>query len=367
MPPGSSSKAGLQGEVPKIAGLTTLQEIKEAILAGADVASVPPETGIAPIHHLPLAKRGTFAEYDEVLRLFRERGADFSVRNVPGMTLFDLAYGDDFRAALIRNGVRLNEPQALLYQSAIGNNFKTVEALLGRKMIPAKGLDRVFANVCRVYNHKGEQDFPALQVLVDAGADPNARRILDDVAEGNPHLVLALIGLGADSGGGWHYQRQRRSSPLHGIIHMNREVFDALIAHGADVNWRGHRGYTAMMELMRGFVDEHGRYPQYSEQCYVERFRWLVGAGARCLIRDDFGEGVWDTDRGKTPVFRPLIERAIRDENWERRKHFVRLKRAVCPDGGSAKRVKPTGGGDELIMHIVCCCPGVFRTIVGFI
>lgn len=94
---------------------TTLQEIKEAILAGADVASVPPGTGIAAIHQLLRVKQGTSAEYDEVLRLFLERGADFSVGNVPGMTLFDLAYGDEFRAALIQNGVRLAEPQALLY------------------------------------------------------------------------------------------------------------------------------------------------------------------------------------------------------------------------------------------------------------
>lgn len=347
-------------------GLTTLQEIKEAILAGADVASVPPGTGIAPIHQLLCVKQGTSAEYDEVLRLFLEGGADFAVSNVPGMTLFDLAYGDEFRAALIRNGVRLPEPQALLFQSALGKHLKTVQALLDRNMIPANGIDRVFANLCRVYSNRNEQEFPALQVIVNAGADPNAHRILDDVAEENLHLVLALIGLGADPGGGWHYRRQMLSSPLHGIIHMSRQVFDALIAHGADVNWRGQRGYTAMMELMRGFVDEHGRYPEYSEQSYVERFNWLVGAGARCLIRDDSGAGVWDTDRGKTAVFRPLIESTIRDENWERRRGFVLLKLAVCPSDGRVKRAKPVVG-DGLIMRTVCACPGVFRTIVGFI
>lgn len=158
-------------------------------------------------------------------------------------------------------------------------------------MIQAKGVDRVFANLCRVYSNGDEQKFPALQVIVDAGADPNAHRILDDVAEENLHLVLALIGVGADPRGGWDYRRQMLSSPLHGIIIMNREVFDALIAHGADVDWRGQRGYTAMMELMTGLTDEHGRYPQYSQQCHVERFHWLVGAGARCLIRDDSGGG----------------------------------------------------------------------------
>lgn len=328
--------------------LTTLTEIKDAILAGADVSSFDPGTGIGPIHSLLRVNGGSFRQFDEVLRLFLARGVNIG-------SALDFAHGDNLRAALIKNGVSVKEGRPLLVRSVLGEQHETVKAILERGVVPIKGLNRAFSALCEVYRLRDYFEFPYLYKLVHAGAQINSDRILDDVADTNPHLVLTLIGLGAYVNGGWHSRRRVLNSPLHGICHMSREVFDILIRHGADVNWRGEKGFTPVMELMHGVAGQGG---ELSEACHAERFRWLVGEGASCLLRDDRGNLVSDTVRGKTPAFRELISRAIGNENWGRRRVVILLRVALC---FHEER------GDVVLGAATIPCVGVFRKIVSFL
>lgn len=245
---------------------------------------------------------------------------------------------------------------------------QTVKALLDRKLVSAEGLNHVFSALGVMYKNGSDQEFPFLKTLIEAGAQVNADRILDDVAETNAYLVSTLISLGADVKGGWHQRRQMLSCPLYSVLYMSREVFDMLIAHGADVNFHGDHGFTPLLKLMNGVADIGGRYPRYSEAVHAESFRWLVGAGASCLIRDDHGSCLSDTSRGRTPFFRGLIENAIRDENWGGRRGFVLLRCALFPDESQVKHSKPdVAGCNSLVLHVtIRPCFGVFRNVVSY-
>lgn len=351
-------------------GLTSLRWIKDAILAGADVTSVHPGTGIAPIHQLLRVDDGSFEEFDEVLRLFLDRGADINIGNVPEVTLLGLAHGDNFRAALIKNGIDVVEPQCLLLRSVLGKQHRTVEAILERGVVSTRGLNSVFSGLCTIYKNDNEYEFPFLHMLVAAGAQINAHRILDEVAESNCHLVLTLIGLGAHVNGGWDYRCQTLSSPLHGIFHMSREVFEILINHGADVDWKARHGFTAMMELMS---DDVGLGSPYWEGHHAERLGWLIEAGASCLIRNNLGHRVSDTVRGKTPLFAGIIARAVADENWGRRKGLIFLRYIMCPGEGQAlhKTLRAQTSVDECDRLVLKAATlgivGLFRNIVSFL
>lgn len=284
------------------------------------------------------------------------------------MTLLDFAHGDNPRAALIKNGVSVVEGRPLMVHSVLREQRETVKAILERGVVPIKGLNRAFSALCEVYRLRDYFEFPYLYKLVDAEAQINSDRILDDVADTNPHLVLTLIGLGAYVNGGWNSRRRVLNSPLHGIYHMNREVFDILIRHGADVNWRGDKGFTPVMERMYGCTDRGGMYPNLSEECHADRFRWLVGEGASCLLRDDRGNSVSDTVRGKTPVFRELVSRAVGDENWGRRRGVILLRTALCLHGeGGTERQKPSVDECDFVAMGAATipCVGVFRKIVS--
>ncbi|CAN0130716.1 unnamed protein product, partial [Ectocarpus sp. 4 AP-2014] len=102
--------------------------------------------------------------------------------------------------------------------------------------------------MCDLYKNGTESEFPFLHGLIDAGAQVNYDRPLEDVAETNTRLLSTLIGMGAHANGGWHFRRQVLSSPLHECItNMTRGVFEILIESGADVNWVDRFGRTAMM------------------------------------------------------------------------------------------------------------------------
>lgn len=210
----------------------------------------------------------------------------------------------------------------------MGEQHQTVKAILERGLVSIRGLNRVLSCLCMVYRNGDEYEFPFLGTLVAAGAEINAHRILDDVSETNTHLVSTLIELGADLDGGWDYRRQMLNSPLHGIFHMNDGVFNMLIGHGTDVKWGGGHGFTAMMELMSSEADASNLWAGHHE----EKFQWLVGAGASCLIGDDLRHRVSDTVVGRKPAFRELIKRAIGDENWGRRRALILLRFVPCPE-----------------------------------
>lgn len=284
------------------------------------------------------------------------------------MTLLGLAYGDNFRASVF-------EPQCLLLRSVLGKQHRTVEAVLERGVVSTRGLNRVFRVSVQLSTKMivtTMYEFPFLHTLVAAGAQINAHRILDDVAESNCHLVLTLIGLGAHVNGGWDYRGQiyrgqMLRSPLHGIFHMSHEVFDILIDHGADVDWKAWHGFTAMMELMSGDV---GLGSPYWEGHHEERLGWLIEAGASCLIRDNLGRRVADTVLGRRSPFKEVIARAVADENWGRRKGLVFLRYVLCPGEGQAlhkalRAQTSLGEGDQLVLGAATLgIVGLFRNVV---
>lgn len=110
-------------------------------------------------------------------------------------------------------------------------------------------LSLVFSDLCDLYKNEHEGDFPFLHALIDVGAQGNAHRILEDVAETNTNLVSTLMGMGVHANGGWHFRRQMMSSPLHGCANsMIRDVFEILVENGANVYWVDWFGVTPTMD-----------------------------------------------------------------------------------------------------------------------
>lgn len=223
----------------------------------------------------------------------------------------------------------------------------------------AKGLSSVLSALCEIYSTSVKHTFPWISTLVEFGAGVNERRVLDQCSRCNADLVTNLIQLGADVRGGWNKCTLQSTSPMHCIFAMNRHVFDILIANGAEVDFKDSEGCSPLMELIQT--------PRGCDEDEIKvKFGWLISNGASCSAVNNNGEGLFDTERGKTEPYRGIISERVRHENWQRRKGIVMFRDALY-----RSRAQPVVGVNRLSALVTGLVAtggdGVFRLLVAYI
>jgi ankyrin repeat protein len=149
-------------------------------------------------------------------------------------------------------------------------------------------------------------DLPAVEFLLKRGANPNvyvdgngvinSTPLLKAIGRQNTALVKLLVEAGADVNMPAHryYQPEQKDlSPLMQAIiapytRDTMDIFDYLLANGADVNYATYDGYTALMVM--GAV-KHSVYKQEAIYTMAEN---VLRKGADRLARNSKGQTALD-------------------------------------------------------------------------
>ncbi len=264
-----------------------IETVREALAGGADVNAESPD-GTTPLIEAAGARRG------EIVELLLESGAEVDAVNRYGMTALHLAArGADARAvtALLSAGadpaIALPEGETVLMAAAKSGNPEVVAALLDAESTSGGGAYGGGAIVLNEVDPNAKENWfgqtalmlaaagnhtQAMQLLIDAGADPDAESARIDAPEiepdrrqggfvyaqipegrltalhfaareGHAEAVQTLIGAGANLDAQDNYDT---TPVVMAVLNGHLGVAATLLNAGADPNVQDRYGRTAL-------------------------------------------------------------------------------------------------------------------------
>ena len=283
-------KAGANPNIADDSGVTCLMravgedcsnEVLQAIIDhGADVNYTSKENGTALM--IACAKSYT----DAINVLLKARADPNMASDESGATCLMRAVGEDCSKevlqAIIDHGADVNTTNkqncTALTKACEKNYIDAINVLL------EAGADTLRADnnckTCLMCAVDGNCSNEVLQAIIDHGADVNAKNIQNYTAlmvaclKGNVHAINVLVKTGSDINTA---DIDGNTCLMHAVRgHCSKEVLQAIIDHGVDVNATNKENHTALMSAC-----------QYDD---VDAITVLLGSGADPNIANDNGD-----------------------------------------------------------------------------
>jgi len=311
-------------------------------------------------------------EFVDVLREFKDAGANIDHVDMFGNTLLLMTEVDNLGVALVEVGARIsydwqNYNKRGLANAAIYGCPRTIDAMVLSRVkqknpFGQEDFDSCFDQAAKTvaYNPVFADMTGIVKLVDDYGANPNRWSTLHYGVRLNHVLVSTLVSLGAKTDTlAWDCFRKVYNAPLHRIADMMTvEVLEAVVNPSTDFDIRDGAGRSPLMSLMRTTPSLH------SDHSIMIRFNWLLERGASCLPKDNRGNRVSDMPRSERWPFKQIIAARIRDENWHKRGQLVLMREILS----NRTRLRMSTRNAQLLRKVADMpADGVFRHIITYL
>jgi len=327
--------------------------------------------GSTPLFHVSTFNVHDYlAEYEKIVPMFIENGADIDHRDYSGYTALMKSYSDLYSLVLIQNGAKIEIKDNLgvtvsaLLECSKKGQVKSIEYIVKNKGIdinkPINGntiLNTTFDCINSINYHEAVM---GIMTLIKLGADVN---ILDSNGisplfkwiqnEGNSFhgrkVIKSLIQNGSDVNFSTTYGGEDNFTLLHLSCSTTFLVSRTLLKNGADVNSVTSSGTTPIIYLLDNMW-EHDINTLYI-------FEEFMQYGAKCSMINKKGVSVLNARHICFEEMKVQICNRIRQERWERRGWILMYK----------ERMNYEKKSNHIIDYIIESPEDIFKNILQFI